>query len=70
MAKVKTVSDDYLYKVYTADIFKGICKSLGNDVSMRYYDMIENKGVEETRTAEEIITGIRAKLGGTNESDI
>ena len=59
------------YKAYTSEIFCGIAKQLGLEVSMNYFQLIEQlkPQKEETRTADEIIGGIKDKLrqlGGEN----
>lgn len=61
------MNDDLLYKVYITDSLKGIYKSMGGNVRARFYDIIEGNAVEDDRTPEEIIEGIRAKLDDVSE---
>lgn len=56
---------DILYRVYVSDAIKAIYNRLGGEISTRYYDMIQKpKIIEETRTPEEIVDSIRAKIEG------
>lgn len=56
------------FRVYVTDSLKGIFNGMGGKVNTRYYDIISGKGeAEETRTAEEIIGGIRDKLKEISE---
>ena len=45
----------------------GLCRSFGAEISMRYWDMISKVTVEETRTADEIISSIKAGLKKASE---
>ena len=54
------------YRIYVTDCLKLMSENTaryagGSNVSVRYYDLIK-KPVVETRTSEEIIDGIKAKL--------
>lgn len=54
------------YRIYVTDCLKLTSENTaryagGSNVSVRYYDLIK-KPVVETRTSEEIIGGIKAKL--------
>ena len=56
------------YRVYVTDCLRVLTENTakyvqGNYVKMRYIEMIEPKP-EETRTADEIINGIKKKLKG------
>ena len=48
---------DFAYRIFITDC---IGKIIG--LNERYYDMIQPKKIEETRTADEIIGNIRSKL--------
>lgn len=57
---------DEAYRIYVTDCLKLISQNTaqyagGSHYSVRYYDLIK-KPVVETRTSEEIIDGIKAKL--------
>lgn len=67
-AKAKETDRDIVYRVYVTDTLKMILIRLGVDLNMRYYDVLRLKP-EETRTADEIITGITDKLRKLQEED-
>ena len=56
------------FKIYTTDSLKGILKGFGGEIKIRYYDLITEKKIkEESRSADEIVEGIRNKLKGFSE---
>lgn len=55
-SRCKEYDCDEAYRIYVTDALRLIGR-----LNIRYFDMI-NPGVEETRTAEEIIDSISAKL--------
>lgn len=65
-AKIREKSEELSFKVYVTDSLKGIFKSMGGEVNMRYYDVISETKTEE-RTADEIVKGIRDKLNKISE---
>lgn len=58
--------DDLGFRIYVTDSLKGLYRAMGGEVSMRYFDLIEDKPVDE-RTPEEIIDNIRNKLKKNSE---
>lgn len=59
-----------LYRVYMSDLLKGIATQMGLQVEQRYRDLAYPAPVvEETRTPDEIISNIRAKLKKLGEGE-
>lgn len=67
-AKAQETDRDIVYRVYVTDTLKMILSRLGVNLNTRYYDTLRLKP-EETRTADEIITGITDKLKKLQEED-
>lgn len=65
-AKAQQNALDKSYRIYVTDSLKMISENTskyagGSSFSVRYWDLIK-KPVNETRTSEEIINGIKGKL--------
>lgn len=66
---------EYTYRIYVADALKIIGENLakawgGSSLNVRLYDLLEEKTApEDTRTAEEIIADMRAKLDAMSKSE-
>ena len=64
---------EYTYRIYVADALKVIGENLakawgGSSLNVRLYDLLEGKTEpEDTRTAEENIADMRAKLAAMSE---
>ena len=63
LARMRQEDEDLIFRNYTSDVLRGICVSLGGKVEKRFSDIIQ-PGVVETRTAEEIKTMMKNKIGG------
>ena len=66
-AKSKSTNEEDMYRFYIATAAQNINKILadtfaGSYLKLSYYDILHPK--EETRTADEIISGIKEKLKG------
>ena len=57
------MQEEDAFKTYASEILRSISKSLGVDVTMSFHDYLESMKPqkEETRTAEEVVSGIKAK---------
>lgn len=59
--------EEKAYKIYVSDALKVIAENTakfggGSTLTVRYYDIINPKKEEEERTAEDVISNIRAKI--------
>lgn len=57
----KRQNEEKAFRIYTTEMLRGIAKSMGLQIEQRYLDFIEPPK-EETRTAEDVISDIKAKL--------
>ena len=70
MAEHKLRASEMIYRVYTADMLKGIAEFCGCQVRARYSDLI--KPQEELETGDEVALRVIKRLGlkgKQNESD-
>lgn len=74
ISTLNTIRKEEVYKTYLTEVLRGIGKQVGVEFSKSYHDLIESMKPqkEETRTADEVIDGIKDKLqkirGDTVES--
>ena len=57
----KRQNEEKAFRIYTTEMLRGIAKSMGLQIEQRYLDFIEPQK-EDTRTADEVITDIKAKI--------
>lgn len=58
----KRQSEEKAFRIYTTEMLRGIAKTMGLQIEQRYLDIIEPHQQEETRTADEVISDIKAKI--------
>ena len=67
-ARAEKFAKDRTYRIYVTECMKAIAENTarmvggGKYLQTRFADLVDNSAAEETRTAEEIIAGIRSKI--------
>lgn len=62
-ARFKKEAEEEAYRVYVADVGRGLLKSMGGDMTQRYYDMIHPKPVDP-RSGDMIAADVIKRLTG------